>query len=93
MYKVVAGGVEYSLEVYWAYANADGALKVGTYNYVTNNPDWMYSGWDGFSIISDSYYYDSTLAVTADGVVTLTLKDVDGNLIGEYVYENVAVFE
>ncbi len=93
MYKVVAGGVEYSLEVFWAYANADGALKVGTYNYCYNQPDAMYSGWDGFSIISDSYHYGSTLAVTADGVVTLTLKDVDGNLIGEYVFENVAVFE
>ena len=93
MYKVVAGGVEYSLEMYWAYANADGALKVGTYNYCYNQPDAMYTGWDGFSIISDSYYHGSTLAVTADGVVTLTLKDVDGNLIGEYVYENVAVFE
>ena len=93
MYKVVAGGVEYSLEMYWAYANADGAIKVGTYNYCSNNPDVMYSGYDGFSIISDSYHYGSTLAVTADGVVTLTLKDVDGNLIGEYVFENVAVFE
>ena len=93
MYKVVAGGVEYSLEMYWAYANSDGALKVGTYNYCYNQPDAMYSGWDGFSIISDSYYYGSTLAVTADGVVTLTLKDVNGNLIGEYVYENIAVFE
>lgn len=93
MYKVVAGGVEYTLEMYWAYANAEGAIKVGTYNYVTNTPDQMYSSWAGFSIISDSYYYDSTLAVTADGVVTLTLKDVNGNLIGEYVFENVAVFE
>ena len=93
MYKVVAGGVEYTLEVYWAYANADGAIKVGTYNYCYNQPDAMYSGWDGFSIISDSYHYGSTLAVTADGVVTLTLKDVNGNLIGEYVFENVPVFE
>lgn len=92
MYKVVAGGVEYSLEMYWAYANEDGALKVGTYNYCYNQPDAMYSGWDGFSIISDSYYYGSTLAVTANGVVTLTLKDVNGNLIGEYVYEGVATF-
>ena len=92
MYKVVAGGVEYSLELYWAYADATGAIKVGTYNYCYNKPDSMYSGWDGFSIISDSYYYGSTLEVTADGVVTLTLKDANGNLIGEYVYEGVAVF-
>lgn len=93
MYKVVAGGVEYSLEMFWAYANADGAIKVGTYNYCYNQPDAMYSGWDGFSIISDSYYYSSTLEVTADGVVTLTLKAGDENLIGEYTFENVAVFE
>ena len=91
MYKVVAGGVEYSLELYWAYANTDGAIKVGTYNYCYNTPDAMYAGWDGFSIISDSYYYGSTLKATADGV-TLTLKDADGNLIGEYVYEGVATF-
>ncbi len=92
MYKVVAGGVEYSLELYWAYADETGAIKVGTYNYCYNQPDAMYSGWDGFSIISDSYYYGSTLKATSDGVVTLTLKDADGNLIGEYVYEGVATF-
>ena len=79
--------------MYWAYANAEGALKVGTYDYISNQPDVMYSSWAGFSIISDSYYYGSTLAVTAGGVVTLTLKDADGNLIGEYTFENVAVFE
>ena len=93
MYKVVAGGVEYSLELYWTYANADGAIKVGTYNYCYNLPDAMYSGWEGFSIISDSYYWGSTLEATADGVVTLTLKDENSNLIGEYVFEGVATFE
>lgn len=93
MYKVVAGGVEYSLELYWTYANADGAIKVGTYNYCYNTPDAMYSGWEGFSIISDSYYFGSTLEATADGVVTLTLKDENSNLIGEYVFEGVATFE
>ena len=93
MYKVVAGGVEYSLELYWKYANTDGAIKVGTYNYCYNTPDAMYSGWEGFSIISDSYYFGSTLEATADGVVTLTLKDENSNLIGEYVFEGVATFE
>ena len=93
MYKVVAGGVEYTLELYWEFANAEGAIKVGTYDYCYNQADAMYSSWNGFSIISDSYHYGSTLAVTADGVVTLTLKDVNTNLIGEYVFENVAVFE
>ena len=92
MYKVVAGGVEYSLELYWKYCNTDGAIKVGTYNYCYNTPDAMYSGWEGFSIISDSYYFGSTLEATADGVVTLTLM-ADYNLIGEYVFEGVATFE
>lgn len=92
MYKVVAGGVEYSLELYWKYCNTDGAIQVGTYNYCYNIADYMHSEWNGFSIISDSYYYGSTLKATADGV-TLTLMDVDGNLIGEYVYEGVATFE
>ena len=92
MYKVVAGGVEYSLELYWDYADATGAIKVGTYDYCYNQPDVMYSSWAGFSILSDSYYYGSTLKATSAGVVTLTLKDADGNLIGEYVYEGVATF-
>ena len=85
MYKVVAGGVEYTLEIYWAYANADGTIKEGTYNYCWNTPDAMYSGWDGFSIISDTKYNGSTLTVTADSI-TLYLVDANGNVIGKYVY-------
>lgn len=92
MYKVVADGVEYLLELYWAYADATGAIKEGTYNYCYNTADGMYSGYNGFSIISDAYYYGSTLTAAADGVVTLDLYDVNGSHIGKYVLEGVNTF-
>ena len=91
MYKVVADGVEYMLELYWAYADETGAIKEGTYNYCYNTVDGMYSGYNGFSIISDAYYYGSTLTA-ADGVVTLDLRDVNGSHIGTYVLEGVSTF-
>lgn len=92
MYKVVADGVEYMLELYWAYADETGAIKEGTYNYCSNTADVMYSSWNGFSIISDAYYYGSTLTAAADGVFTLDLYDVNGSHIGKYVLEGVSTF-
>ena len=90
-YKVVADGVEYMLELYWEYADETGAIKEGTYNYCSNTADVMYSSWNGFSIISEAYYYNSTLTA-ADGVVTLDLYDVNGSHIGKYVLEGVSTF-
>ena len=90
VYKVVAGGVEYQLGLYWAYAEADGTIKAGVYNYCYNAFDVMYSGWDGFIIKSDSFYYGSTLTAKAEGV-TLHLTDADGNLIGDYFFAGVPV--
>ena len=80
-----ADGNEYTINIYYDYCNADGTIKEGTYNYCYNQPDVMYSSWAGFSIISDSYYYNSTLTVTADSI-TLYLVDANGNVIGNYVY-------
>ena len=80
-----ADGNEYKINIYHEYCNDDGSIKEGTYNYCTNMPNYMYSSWAGFAIISDSYYYNSTLTVTADSI-TLYLVDANGNVIGNYVY-------
>ena len=66
-----ADGTSYRMGVYYAYVNADNTIKNGTYNYCTNNLNWMYGGWEGFAIVSEAYYYDSTLTVTDD---TITWK-------------------
>ncbi len=73
-------GNEFTINIYGTYCNADGSIIEGTYDYCTNMPDYMYSSWSGFAIISDSYYYDSKLVVAADKI-TLTLAGV-----AEYVY-------
>lgn len=77
-------GNEFQINIYYAYCNADGSIIEGTYDYCTNMPDYMYSSWAGFAIISDSYYYDSKLVVAADKI---TLKLVGGeNGPVDYVY-------
>ena len=77
-------GNEFTINIYYAYCNADGSIIEGTYDYCTNMPDYMSSSWAGFAIISDSYYYDSKLVVAADKI---TLKLVGGeNGPVDYVY-------
>ncbi len=77
-------GNEFQINIYYAYCNEDGSIIEGTYDYCTNMPDYMYSSWAGFAIISDSYYYDSKLVVAADKI---TLKLVGGeNGPIDYVY-------
>ena len=77
-------GNEFQINIYYAYCNADGSIIEGTYDYCYNQPDVMYSSWAGFSIISDTYYYDSKLIVAADKI---TLKLVGGeNGPVDYVY-------
>lgn len=90
VYKVVAGGVEYQLGLYYEYAEEDGTIKAGVYDYCYNAFDVMYSSWNGFIIKSDSYYYGSTLTANAEGV-TLHLTDADGVLIGDYFFAGVPV--
>ena len=75
-----ADGNEYKIEVYWAYCNADGTINEGTYNYVYNQFNAMYSGWDGFCIESSETYYGSRLIVEADKI-TLEVAGV-----AAYVY-------
>ena len=77
-------GNEFQINIYYAYCNEDGSIIEGTYDYCYNQADVMYSSWAGFSIISDSYYYDSKLIVAADKI---TLKLVGGeNGPVDYVY-------
>ena len=73
-------GNEYTINLYYAYCNADGSIIEGTYNYCGNIPDSMYSSYAGFTIISDAEYDGSKLVVAADKI-TLTVAGV-----AEYVY-------
>ena len=75
-----ADGTSYRMGLYYGYANADGSIKNGTYTYCTNNLNYMYTGWEGFAIVSDTYYYDSTLTVTPETITWL----IPG--VVEYVY-------
>ncbi len=77
-------GNEFKINIYYTYCNADGSIIEGTYDYCTNKPDYMYSSWAGFAIISDSTYDGSKLVVAADKI---TLKLVGGeNGPVDYVY-------
>ena len=78
-----ADGKSFEIEVYWSYAESDGTIKNGTYNYCWNTADAMYSGWDGFSIISGTQYLGSTLTVS-DTQIVLSL--VDNGTTTNYVY-------
>ena len=73
-------GTEYTIGFYYTFANADGSLIEGTYNYCYNYLGAMYSSWAGFVVVSDTYYYDSTITVTAE---TITWK-IPG--VVDYVY-------
>ena len=79
-----ADGKEFTLGLYYSYANEDGSIKEGIYEYCTNQLDYMYSSWSGFVIVSDTYYYDSVLTVTADQIIW-KIKGVV-----EYVYNKNA---
>ena len=79
-----ADGNEFTLGLYYSYANTDGSILEGTYEYCTNQLDYMYSSWSGFVIVSDTYYYDSVLTVTADQIIW-KIKGVV-----EYVYNKNA---
>ena len=73
-------GTEYTIGFYYSYANADGSLIEGTYNYCYNYLGCMYTGWAGFVVVSDTFYYESTITVTAE---TITWK-IPG--VVDYVY-------
>ena len=75
-----ADETEYTMGFYWEFAETDGTLKEGVYTYCTNYLDYMSSYWSGFVVLGDTYYYDSTVTVTAE---TITWK-IPGEV--QYVY-------
>ena len=78
-------GETFRLGLYWSYADAaTGVINNGTYNYCYNALNVMYGGWDGFVIVSDTFYHESKLIVSDDQIV-LKLKG-----IAEYVFNKNA---
>ncbi|MBO5831945.1 MAG: hypothetical protein J6Q95_01455 [Alistipes sp.] len=77
-------GTVYTIGLYWQFADENGVITEGEYDYCTNYFDAMYSYWNGFVIVADEQYSGSSLTVTAD---TITLK-VKG--VGKYVYDRTA---
>ena len=77
-------GTQYTLGLFYSFANADGSIIEGTYEYRTNNLNAMYGSWSGFVVVSEETYYDSLLIVTAD-TITWKIKGVV-----EYVFNKNA---
>ena len=73
-------GTEFTIGLYYLYADESGVITEGEYDYCTNYFDAMYSYWNGFVIVSDTPYYGSSLIVDAE-TITLKLKGV-----GKYIY-------
>ena len=79
-----ADGTVYTIGLYYTYADENGVIAEGEYDYCANYFDAMYSYWNGFVIVADEYYSGSSLIVDAE---TITLK-VKG--VGKYVYDRTA---
>ncbi len=77
-------GTEYTIGLYWQFADENGVIIEGEYDYCTNFFDAMYSYWNGFVVVSEEYYYGSSLIVDAE-TITLKLKGV-----GKYVYDRTS---
>lgn len=74
IYKAVAAdGQEFTIGLYHEFANEDGSIKEGTYNYRGQYLNSMYSYWNGFVIESETYYDIASLIVT-DADITLKLN-------------------
>ena len=73
-------GTEFTIGLYYQYADEAGVIIEGEYDYCTNYFDAMYSYWNGFVIVSEDTYYGSSLIVDAE-TITLKLKGV-----GKYIY-------
>lgn len=70
-------GTELTIGLYYTYADENGVITPGEYDYCANYFDAMYSYWNGFVIVSDTRYYDSKLIVTED---TVKIKIKGGNI-------------
>lgn len=70
-------GTELTIGLYYTYADENGVITPGEYDYCANYFDAMYSSWNGFVIVSDTRYYNSKLIVTED---TVKIKIKGGNI-------------
>ena len=77
-------GTVYTIGLYYTYADENGVITEGEYDYCANYFDAMYSSWNGFVIVADNTYPGSTLTVDAE---TITLK-VKG--VGKYIFDRTA---
>lgn len=85
VYIAKAGdGTEFTIGLYYTYADENGVITSGEYAYCTNYFNAMYGAWNGFVIVSDTEYNDSKLIVSDDQIV-LKLKG-----IAEYVFNKNA---
>ena len=74
IYKAVAAdGQEFTIGLYYTFANDDGSIINGTYNYRGQYLNSMYGNWNGFVIESETYYDIASLIVT-DADITLKLN-------------------
>ena len=74
IYKAVAAdGQEFTIGLYYTFANEDGSIINGTYNYRGQYLNSMYGNWNGFVIESETYYDIASLIVT-DADITLKLN-------------------
>ena len=72
-----AEGEEITIGLYYTYADENGVIAEGEYDYCANYFDAMYSYWNGFVIISDNTYSGSKMIVTAE---TIKIKIKGGNI-------------
>jgi hypothetical protein len=63
--------------LYYTYADENGVITPGKYNYCTNYFNAMYSYWKGFVIVDEAKYDGSKLIVTED---TVKIKIKGGNI-------------
>ena len=72
-------GTELTIGLYYTYADENGVITPGEYDYCANYFDAMYSFWNGFVIVGDESYSGSKMVVTED-TVKLKLKGASTNV-------------
>ncbi|MBO5901743.1 MAG: hypothetical protein J6Q36_04940 [Alistipes sp.] len=72
-------GTELTIGLYYTYADENGVITPGEYEYCANYFNAMYSFWNGFVIVGDESYSGSKMVVTED-TVKLKLKGASTNV-------------
>ena len=70
-------GTELTIGLYYTYADENGVITPGEYDYCANYFNAMYSYWNGFVIVSDTRYNGGKMVVTED---TVKIKIKGGNI-------------